>query len=106
MVAFDRLLGVATTPTQAFPQPAVTVGTSRVAITASAVPCAAVTVKSAAANTGKIWLGDSTVTNGGGGNVEAELLPCEGVSFDIGTTGGLYVVSDTASQKVFVGVVG
>lgn len=78
----------------------VTVGTTAVAITFTDPP-SSISVQSDHDNTGKIWFGPSTVDNAGA-NAYGRLAPGESVAFDYDTLAQtLYVVSDTASQKVY-----
>lgn len=99
------LPAAAPTTTVALPQPRVLAGTTRAAITASPVAGRTVFLKAAADNADTILVGDVSVTSAGGGQVLLELAPGEGVSLDILTTGGLYAVSPTNNQSLFVGVI-
>lgn len=56
------------------------------------------------ANSGKLFLGDNTVTSSGGGNVFAKLQAGSTAVVQIGYTGELYAVGSAASQVYYVGV--
>jgi hypothetical protein len=56
-----------------------------------------VLLRSAKTNTVAIWVGDSTVTTAGAGNVLLDLQPGEAVFLDIGNPNLLYVAASSSS---------
>ncbi len=56
------------------------------------------------ANSGKVFLGDNTVTNSGGGNVFAKLQAGATAVIQIANTNDLNIVGSAASQVYYVGV--
>lgn len=78
----------------------VTVGTTAVELTFTGTPTS-IFIQSDHDNTGKIWVGKSTVTNAGA-NAMARLGIGESLSIDYDDTdNAIYAISDTAAQKVF-----
>ena len=76
----------------------VTVGTTAVQLTSTSTPLNfGIVVKADSANTGKIYVGDSSVTTTNGYVLEAG----EGISFEIDDVSKVYVVADTDNQKVY-----
>lgn len=90
--------------TSAVAEPVRSATTTRTTITASAVTAKTVFLKADSANTSVVYIGDSTVTSTGGGNVFAQLLAGDGVSLDVASTSGIYVVAASGTQKIYVGV--
>lgn len=58
-------------------------------------------LRSAKTNTVAVWIGDSTVTTTGGGNVFMDLQPGEGIFLDIGNPNQLYAAA-SSSSTIFV----
>ena len=84
--------------------PKQTVGTTRQTLLGTADRAARevwITVDDA--NSGKLYLGDNTVTSTGGGNVFTKLGAGQGVVMQVGNTDDLYVVGTAASQVYYVG---
>jgi len=78
----------------------VSVGTSAVEITFSGTT-RAINLKSASTNTGLIWFGPSNVANTGA-NAWGELTADSSVEIELNDASqAIYVISDTASQKVY-----
>jgi hypothetical protein len=56
-----------------------------------------VLIRSAKTNTVAVWLGDSTVTTAGAGNVLMDLQPGEAIFLDIGNSNLLYAAASSSS---------
>lgn len=91
--------GASTTPTD-FEGSPVTVGTTAVELTFTGTT-QTISIKSASTNTGIIWFGDATIDNTGA-NAIGELTADSAVEIGLDDASApLYVVSDTAGQKVY-----
>jgi hypothetical protein len=90
----------------ASPKPKQTVGTTRQTLLGSGNDVAAheVWITADDANSGKIFIGDVTVTNTGGGNVFTKLQAGGGIVMQIGNTNELYAVGTASGQVYYVGV--
>jgi len=78
----------------------VAVGTSEVEMTFSGTT-QSLMIQSDPDNTGKVWVGNTGITNSGG-NAFAQLEPGDAVSMDLNdASAAMYAISDTASQNVF-----
>lgn len=74
-----------------------TVGTTAVQITEEATYIKSVSIKALATNTGKVYIGsDNTVTV----NTGYELLARDSVDKDIANLADVWLIADTASQKI------
>jgi len=87
-------------------KPKQTVGTTRQTLLGSGSDVSAkeVWITADDGNSGKIYLGDVTVTNTGGGNVFTKLQAGGGVVMQVGNTNELYAVGTASGQVYYVGV--
>jgi len=76
----------------------VTVGTSAVQLATSSTPLKfGIVVKADPSNSGKVYVGDSSVSTSNGYLLTAG----EGIAFEIDDASKVYVVADTDNQKVY-----
>jgi len=95
----DDIITKLTTPTGIEGSP-VTVGTTAVELTFTGTT-RVISIKADSGNTGKIWFGPASVDNSGN-NAYGELTADSAVEIELNdVSAALYVVSDTASQKVY-----
>ena len=84
--------------TTSFSYNQVTVGTSAVQLATSSTPLKfGIVVKADPSNSGKVYVGDSSVSTSNGYCLTAG----EGIAFEIDDASKVYVVADTDNQKVY-----
>lgn len=83
-------------------QAKITVGTSATQL--PSVRAREIWVTTDDANTGKVFVGDSTVTSTGGGNVFTKLQANQTMVVQANNPALFYIVGSAASQVVYVGV--
>ena len=84
------------------PQTKITVGTTAVQL--PTVSAREVWITTDDANSGKLFIGDSTVTNTGGGKVFTKIGAGQGVVMQLTQSNLVWVVGSAAGQVVYVGV--